>query len=238
MMTQERVPTGIIGLDELIGGGLQKGKTYLLSGETGTGKTIFCAQYILHGLSRGEKGVYLTIDEKPAHLVQDAATFGWDLDAPIEEKRLFLVDMTPEFSVLRLGRFKGKVEHEKIVGEIRSLVRKIDAKRLVIDPIVPMFASPENQFQLREYIRRLMFSLDDIGTTNLVSSFIPTGSNKISRFGVEEFFASGIIILGMEREEMVYNRVVLIRKMRGTSIDLRVRRFIINSKSGITLSYG
>lgn len=237
-MVQERVPTGIIGLDELMSGGLQKGKTYLVSGETGTGKTIFCMQYILHGLALGENSVYLTIDEKPAHLIEDAATFGWDLETPIEERRLSLIDLTPEFSELRLGRFKGEVEHEKVVEEIRSLVKKVKAKRLVIDPIVPMFASPQNQFQLREYIRRLMFSLDDIGTTNLVSSFILTGSNAISRFGVEEFFASGVIVLKMEREEMAYNRVLLIRKMRGTPIDLRVRRFNIDSNSGIILSYG
>lgn len=237
-MIQERVPTGIIGLDELISGGLQKGKTYLLSGEAGTGKTIFCLQYILHGLSRGENGVYLTIDERPTHVVQDAATFGWDLETPIEEKRLFLVDITSEFSELRLGRFKGEVEHEKIVKEIRSYVRRMDAKRLVIDPIVPMFASPKNQFQLREYIRRLMFSLDEIGTTNLVSSYIQTGSKAISRFWVEEFFASGVIVLAMEREEMAYHRVLFIRKMRGTEIDLRVRRFIIDPKLGIALTYG
>lgn len=237
-MIQERVPTGIIGLDELISGGLQKGKTYLVSGETGTGKTIFCLQYILHGLSKGENGVYLTIDERPTHVVQDAAAFSWDLETPIEEKRLFLVDLTSEFSELRLGRFKGEVEHEKITKEIQSFVKQINAKRLVIDPIVPMFASPKNQFQLREYIRRLMFSLDEIGTTNLVSSFIQTGSNAISRFGVEEFFASGIVILAMEREEMAYHRVLFIRKMRGTEIDLRVRRFIIDPKMGITLTYG
>jgi len=216
---------------------LQKGKTYPVSGETGTGKSIFCMQYILHGLSLGENSVYLTIDEKPAHLIQDAATFGWDLETPIEERRLSLIDLTPEFSELRLGRFKGEVEHEKVVEEIRSLVKKIKAKRLVIDPIVPMFASSQNQFQLREYIRKLMFSLDDIGTTNLVTSFIMTGTNTISRFGVEEFFASGVIVLKLEREEMAYNRVLLIRKMRGTPIDLQVRRFNIDSNSGIILSY-
>ncbi len=237
-MNQERVPTGIIGLDELMAGGLQKGKTYLVSGEAGTGKTIFCIQYILHGLSRGENCVYLTIDEKPEHLIQDAASFGWDLETPIEKKRLCLIDLTPEFSELRLGKFEGTVEHEKVVEEIRSLVKKMKAKRLVIDPIVPMFASSQNQFQLREYIRRLMFSLDDIGTTNLVSSFIMTGTNMISRFGVEEFFASGVIVLKLEREEDVYNRVLLIRKMRGTPIDLRVRRFNIDSNSGLILSYG
>lgn len=233
----ERIPTGIIGLDDLIGGGFQKGKTYLISGEAGTGKTIFCLQYTLEGLAKGENTVYLTIDERPTHLIQDAATFGWDLETPIREKRLNLIDITPEFSELRLGRYKGNVENEKIVDEIRSSIKKVNAKRVVIDPIAPMFASSENQFQLREYIRQLMFALDELGTTNVVSSIIDTGSNMISKFGVEEFFASGVIVLWMEREEMVYNRVMMVRKMRGTPIDLRVRRFTIDSSTGITL-YG
>jgi circadian clock protein KaiC len=236
-MKQERVSTGIEGLDDLIGGGLQKGKTYLISGEAGTGKTVFCLQYTLEGLSKKENVVYLTVDERPTHLVQDAATFNWDLETPIREKRLYMIDITPEFSELRLGKFKGNVENEKIFEEIRSCVKKVDAKRVIIDPIAPMFASSENQFQLREYIRQLMFSLDELGTTNVVSSIIDTGSNMISKFGVEEFFASGVMVLGMEREEMVYNRVLLVRKMRGTSIDLRVRKFNIDSKTGITL-YG
>jgi circadian clock protein KaiC len=236
-MKLERIPTGITGFDELIGGGFQKGKTYLVSGEAGTGKTVFCLQYTLEGLAKGENVVYLTIDERPAHLVQDAASFGWDLETPIREKHLNLIDITPEFSELRVGRFKGNVENQKIVDEIHSSIKKVGAQRVVIDPIAPMFASSENQFQLREYIRQLMFSLDELGTTNLVSSIIDTGSNMISKFGVEEFFASGVIVLWMEREEMSYNRVLMVRKMRGTPIDLRVRKFNIETNTGIAL-YG
>lgn len=236
-MILERVVSGIIGMDELIGGGFQKGKTYLISGEAGTGKTVFCLQYALGGLAKGENVVYLTIDERPLHLIQDAQSFNWDLTTPIKDKRLSIIDITPEFSELRLGKFKGDtVENQKIIEEIKSQIKKVHAKRVIIDPIAPMFASSENQFQLREYIRQLMFSLDDLGTTNLVSSIIDTGSNMISKFGVEEFFASGVIVLSMEREEMSYNRVMMIRKMRGTPIDLRVRRFTIDSVTGITFT--
>ncbi len=244
MTISSRVSTGIRGLDDLMGGGFQTGKTYLVSGEAGTGKSIFCMQYILDGLSKGENGVYLTIDEKPEHLVQDAATFGWDLKAPMRANRLSLMDLTPDFSQLRVGNFPGKVDNEKIVGEIRSEVRRVGAKRVAIDPIAPMFTDAANQFQLREYIRQLMFALDDIGTTNLVTSFIETGSNMISRFGVEEFFASGVIVLSLQRgtgdgeDRMQYQREMLVRKMRGTLIDLRVRRYMIDTKGGIVISFG
>lgn len=234
-MAVERVSSGIQGMDELIGSGFQKGKTYLVSGEAGTGKTVFCLQYTLDGLSKGENVVYLTIDERPQHLIQDAQSFNWDLTTPIKEKRLSIIDITPEFSDLRVGKYKGsEVENQKIIEEIRSAIKRVQAKRVIIDPIAPMFASAENQFQLREYIRQLMFSLDELGTTNVVSSVIDTGSNMISKFGVEEFFASGVIVLFIEREEMAYNRMMLIRKMRGTPIDLRVRKYTIDSTLGIT----
>ena len=73
------MPTGIDGLDNLLSGGLQQNKVFLVSGQAGTGKTIFCLQYVLAGAARGENAIYVSIDEKPGHLVEDAESLGWDL---------------------------------------------------------------------------------------------------------------------------------------------------------------
>ena len=72
-MARERVPTGVEGLDNLLQGGLPAGQSYLITGEPGTGKTTFAAQFILEGLRRGENGVFISIDEKPSHMVEDVA---------------------------------------------------------------------------------------------------------------------------------------------------------------------
>ncbi|MEM3137998.1 MAG: ATPase domain-containing protein, partial [Thermofilaceae archaeon] len=72
------VETGIEGLDPLIGGGFIKGRTYLIAGETGTCKTLFALNYILHGASRGENGIYLLVDEEYESFVDGALAFGWD----------------------------------------------------------------------------------------------------------------------------------------------------------------
>ena len=66
MANGSRVPTGIVELDSLIEGGLRPGKTYLVVGEPGTGKTVFGLQYLVNGLMEKEKGLYVAIDEKPA----------------------------------------------------------------------------------------------------------------------------------------------------------------------------
>jgi len=230
-MARKIVQSGIVGLDDLIGGGFQKGKTYLVSGEAGCGKTIFCMQYVLQGLSQGENAIYITIDEKPEHLIEDAESLGWNLDKYIQSDKLLLLDLTPQFSELRAG--KGGPNIERVISEIQSQVDKMSAERLVIDPVAPMFVRLENEFTIHEYLRMLIFSLDELGSTNIITSYVPTGTNRISRFGVEEFFASGIILLGIARSRDMYERTLLVRKMRGTPISLGVHTFNIDREKGI-----
>ena len=83
-----RVPTGQPKLDSLMEGGFLKNNVYLITGGTGTGKTIFCLQFLWEGLKRGEPCVYLSLEEEPEDIKADARQFGWDLDE-YEEKGLF-----------------------------------------------------------------------------------------------------------------------------------------------------
>jgi len=136
--THARVPTGIEGLDSLINGGLQQNKVYLISGEAGTGKTIFCLQYALAGILLGESAVYVSIDEKPAHLIEDAESLGWGLQKHIDEGKLAILDVTPYFTSVRLGKEK-TIDAREVVADLTKKVRKIKARRLVIDPIAPDF---------------------------------------------------------------------------------------------------
>ena len=86
-MMRRRLSTGIEGLDNLIGDGLQQDKVFMVSGETGTGKTIFCLQYVLAGVAGGENAVHVSIDEKPSHLLEDADSLGWNLKNMLTGKR-------------------------------------------------------------------------------------------------------------------------------------------------------
>ncbi len=86
----ERIPSGIPGLDRLIEGGLIKGSTTLVSGAAGTGKTIFCAQFLfMEGLKKGEICMFITLEEKPEDIIGDVKRFGWNLEKYVEEKKLY-----------------------------------------------------------------------------------------------------------------------------------------------------
>jgi len=76
MIQTERVSSGIPGLDRLIEGGLPKGRSILVTGEPGTGKTIFSLQFLVEGLVRGEKGIYVAADEGTLDVLEQAASLG------------------------------------------------------------------------------------------------------------------------------------------------------------------
>ncbi|RLG92534.1 MAG: hypothetical protein DRO36_01120 [Candidatus Hecatellales archaeon] len=109
-----KVKTGIEGLDNFIEGGFPKGRVYLVAGETGTGKTTFALQYLYYGVSYGDNGIYVTIDEKPERVVEDALTLGWDLEKLIDENRLLMVELSPYFSDIK------KVDSVQIVDNLKG----------------------------------------------------------------------------------------------------------------------
>jgi circadian clock protein KaiC len=234
-LVRKRISTGIEGLDSLISGGLQQDKVYLVSGEAGTGKTIFCLQYVLAGIAHGENAVYVSIDEKPSHILEDAESLGWDLKKYIDEKKIALLDVTPYFTNVRTGKEK-TVEVRDIVTDLTKQIKEIKATRLVIDPIAPLIFGQEATAQIQEYIRSLIFSIDDnLKCTTLITSGIPSGTSRLSQYEVEEFVVSGIIVIGVSRIQERRVRTLYVRKMRGTPTDLNDHVFEILPRRGIVI---
>ena len=170
---RRRIATGVDGLDSLLSGGLAEDKVFLVSGQAGTGKTILCLQYVLAGVARGENSVYISIDEKPSHLLEDAESLGWDLKKYVDDKRITLLDATPYFTNVRMGKEK-VIDVRSIVTDLTKHVRQINAQTVVIDPIAPLIFSQEATAQVKEYIRSLIFSIEDnLHCTTVITSAIP-----------------------------------------------------------------
>ncbi len=235
METLTRITTGIEGLDRLIGGGFLSGKVYLITGEAGTGKTIFGLQYIFNGLVRGENGIYVSGDEKPSHLLVDAASLGWDFDKYVKEQKLGLLDTSPYFADMRVSRTKD-VDVRTVVADLTKHVRRIGAKRIVIDSIAPLVFGEECSACVQEYVRNLVFAIEDnLQCTTLITSGILSGTSALSRYGVEEFVAEGVIVLGMDKRDGQRVRTLFIRKMRSTATDLNDHIFEILPNRGIVI---
>ncbi len=235
-MARPRVATGITGLDEMLQGGLPQGKSYLLTGEPGTGKTTFSAQFILEGLKSGENGIYISVDEKPSHVVEDAESLGWDLRTPVEQGKLTLLDVSPYFNWVRQGK-NNSIDSAEVISDLSKQIRRINAKRLVFDSIVPLVLHRERVHDVQEFIRDLIFSIDDnLGCTTMMTSHIWPGALGTAEHSVEEFLVSGVIQLRLVRaSEGRFKRAMFVRKMRATPIELREYMFEIQHGHGLVV---
>jgi len=231
-------PTGIKGLDTVLGGGFLRGKTYLVAGETGAGKTIFSMQFLITGALNGEPGVYLAIDEPAEHVLKGLRRFGWGIvDDLIKRKKLLFLDMRTHFSKIYLKDERRKIEPRFVIEQILKNVERVNAKRLVIDPIAPLiYGWDVDVLYTREFLREMVFALEKRGSiTTIMTSEVPTGSNRLSRFGVEEFLATGILVLGLEEIKGSIHRVLYVRKARWAPVKPQKYIFEIVPAKGIVI---
>lgn len=216
-----RIPTGITGLDELMEGGIPEGRSVLVSGGTGTGKTIFGLQYLYFGAKKyNEPGIYLTLDERPELVRQDMLRFGWDLRKIEDENTLQIIDGSlakvglpseEQFSLPSTG-----FDLDKLLLEIMRVSKRIGAKRLVIDSLPALGFNYDNENEIRKAILKLSYLLMKTGVTSLLTSEVAEGENKFGRYGVEEFVVDGVIVLHYMGIGTQSNRTMHIRKMRAT----------------------
>jgi circadian clock protein KaiC len=234
-MDRKRVATGIPGLDPLIEGGLPEGKSYLVTGDPGGGKSIFCAQFLLKGLEDGEKAVYVAIDETPAEIVEQAASLGLDLAKYVDSKALLILDASTHFSS-RTGREK-EIDVQRVVVDLSSYVKRMDASRLVIDSVGPLILVRDSSSRIQDQARRLLYALQtSMKTTNLLTCYPVPRVGEKTEHAVEEFLVAGVIALRLKKTEKGWLRTLAIEKMRATATDLREHEFTVAKRQGIVLS--
>ena len=232
----KRVSTGIAGLDSLLQGGFLPGRSYLVTGDAGTGKTTACMQFLKSALEQEEKAVYVTVDERPAEILQAADSLGWDLQEYVQAKSFAILDASPYFSG-RAGAVGDKgVDLQKIVSDLATYAKKLEATRLVIDPITPLILSGDSPTRVQEHARMFIHLLQsNLSTTNLITSHLPPRANHDLTNGIEEFLAAGVLILRVTQENERPMRSLSVKKMRGTAVDPSECHFSIVKDHGIFL---
>lgn len=217
-----RIPSGIPGLDELIEGGFIPKSVIMVSGEAGTGKSIFATQFIWNALCLDENGIFISLQQTSEEIKNDVALLGRDFKRAEELGQCRIIYVEPQ-------------EVKKIIPIIIKNVKEINAKRLVIDSITLISEYSENTLHIRENLARLFSQLKSLGVTTLVTSEIDEGSRLLSKAGIEEFLVDAVIILKVGIDVIGGKpRSLLIKKMRRTNHDLNTHPFEITDR-GISL---
>lgn len=211
-MLLSKVRSGIDGFDELVLGGLPRGQSILVTGGTGTGKSTLAMQFIYKGAKvYDEAGIYVTLEETIPSILKNASSYGWDLESLQKKDKIALVDASPAVS----GQLR-RVDVSDIFSNISTLWRKLNAKRIVIDPITVFGMQAEGPMQLRQDLLRFSSLLKQLDATTIFVTEIPEDSQALSRYGIEEFIADGVVVLYYSKVGGLRVRGIEVRKIRGT----------------------
>ena len=237
-----RIKTGVPGLDMIIQGGLPKNSITLVSGPPGSGKSILCFQFLLDGIKNNEKCLFLTLDKKSEGLIVQAKELGLNFEPAIEEGLI-------KFEYLNINK---KEVYEKMANEILS--KNYD--RVVLDSITPLAEMPIFMRNIEDldidknnlipddfpadtalptrrlHLRFIMTALESSNCTSIVTSELPVGSNMLSRDGISEFLADGVITLSLD--PTMDRRKLAVMKMRNTKHTLKPQSIVIET-GGIKL---
>jgi circadian clock protein KaiC len=208
----QKSPTGIRGLDEISGGGLPKGRTTIICGGPGCGKTMLGIEFLVRGaLDYNEPGVLMAFEETPEDIAKNVASLGFDIQDLSDRKKLFLDYVAIEPSEIEET---GDFDLEGLFIRLEHAVETVGAKRVMFDTLEALFSSFSNTALLRSEFRRLFRWLKDRELTAVITA--EKGDASLTRYGLEEYVSDCVITLDHRVKDQISSRRLRIVKYRGT----------------------
>jgi circadian clock protein KaiC len=218
----ERQPTGVPGMDEMIGGGIIAGDAVLLTGPAGSGKSTVATQFMVAGLSRGEAGVIAVFEEYPEEYIARASARNPDIAKMVKEEKLEIIYLRPlDLSV------------DETLFSILEAVDRLGARRVVIDSLsgFEVALAPTFREDFRESLYRLVGALTATGVTVFMTAEVSEAFRE-ARFTSENvsFITDEIIVQRYVEIEGELGRVMAVIKMRGSEHSHEFRLYEVTPK--------
>lgn len=208
----KKAPTGIAGLDEITAGGFPKGRTTIVCGGPGCGKTMLGIEFLVRGaLQFNEPGVLMAFEETPQDMAKNVASLGFDIQELADRKKLYLDYVYVEPSEIQET---GEYDLEGLFIRLQNAVESIGAKRVMFDTLEALFSGFSNPGILRAEFRRLFRWLKDRELTAVVTA--ERGDGTLTRQGLEEYVSDCVILLDHRVKDQISARRLRIVKYRGT----------------------
>jgi len=229
-MTEPLVKSGIFGLDPLIGGGFREKTAHVIVGSSGTGKTTFAMQFLMHGIDEGQQGLYVTLEESWSFIVREGEQMGFKMKDQLD-KNLFFIHL------------KGKNFKKMIEEQLPALVKAradYDIKtRVVIDPMTPVIWATPDKLEQRELIGRLFYTLKELGVViATVEEHAKPGEMVGEDVLLPIYLSDGAIHLEYYPVGGAFNRTVRILKVRGAHHGEGVYPYFFSRGVGVVIRAG
>lgn len=226
----EKIPTGIPGLDQVTHGGFPKGRTALICGGPGTGKTLFGLEFLVQGaLQFNEPGVCIAFEETTDEIITNMASLGHNVSALIRGKKLVVDYVHVERKQIEET---GDYDLEALFIRLRHAIQQVKAKRVLIDTLEVLFSGLKDEAVVRAELRRIFHWLKEAGVTAVITS--ETGNRTLTRHGLEEYVADCVIVLDHRVTEQVSTRRLRVLKYRGSRHGTNEYPFLLD-ENGISV---
>ena len=226
-LRRHRLSIGVPELDKMLGGGILEGDSLLIAGPSGTGKSALATQFIAEGLGKGEPGIMAIFEERPDGYTQRAGTFGLKLKEAEEKGLLETLYMRPlDLSV------------DEAMQEILDAIKRVGAKRLVIDSLVgfEMALAPGFRADFRESLYRMIGALTGAGITILSTVEVEDTFDAMlfSHYAIS-FLTDDIIRLRYVEIDGQLRKVMVVIKVRGGNHSKDIREYVITNKGVVVI---
>ena len=224
-VNDERIRSGIFGLDQIISGGFRNKTAVVVVGASGTGKSTFAMQFLMHGIKNGEQGLYVTMEEAPDQIIREAELLGFDMKNHFE-KELFFIHL------------KGRNFKDMINEQLPKLVKArkdYEVKtRVAIDPMTPVIWSITDKQDQRELISKLFNTLKELGVVMAtVEEHAKPGETIGEDVLLPIYLADAVIHLDYHPIGGAFNRTLQVIKMRGSAHGEGVYPYIFARGAGV-----
>lgn len=221
----KKASTGINGFDQITFGGLPEGRTTLVCGGAGSGKTLFALEFLARGAAEfDEPGVFMSFEESKKELIDNTASLEIDLPGLNEAGKVYI-------DHVRIDRTEvsesGQYDLEGLFIRLGNAVDTVGARRVVLDSLEALFSELSNRMILRSELQRLFLWLKERDLTTVITG--ERGEKTMTRYGLEEYISDCVIFLDHRVKDQISTRRMKIVKYRGSKHGTNEFPFIINS---------
>ncbi|MHB8584562.1 MAG: RAD55 family ATPase [Thermoplasmatota archaeon] len=219
---EERISSGTPGLDDLLGGGIPRGHVLCIMGSFGTGKTTLAIQFLAEGIRKGERVVFVTLEEEADHVILTADRYGHDFRAPLASGQL---------TILKLSPTDARATLRKVNSDLLKFLRETHATRIVLDSATLLSSVFDTDIDRRAVLFELANAVRAGGSTALFTAELSSEGDKLtSRDGLVEYVADGVVALRYasgDKPDTSLDLEMVVVKLRRSAHSRRIARYDI-----------
>jgi len=189
----KKIETSVPGLDVITNGGIPEGRSTLVVGKSGTGKTILALQAAAHLARTGQKAILLAVEESPADLTTTADALGFGFTELIKEGKLRVSDATRPMDGPMV--VSGEYDISGLVHRVEALARETGAKAVILDSATALFSPRPPQELVRSLFFQLVHAFRRLELTSIILAESAGDYAQLTTLGVEDYVCDLVIIL-------------------------------------------